>query len=183
MPRTKKSPVSPAASAPASAAGSRFRAPSGITRTQHKIANAKAVDHALRTLEGATGKDDDLATDALAVWLPVAKRVASDAPFRAEFISRLADKFDADIFWVSTLFRSAVAKGAIVHPGAYSVTFTAKAEPKVKYLEGTRTIPDAQYARAGFLQALSGLAKVKTEDSALALAQEVLADMADAGLI
>lgn len=163
-------------------AADRFAGASVRVTTTHTGNMASRIDGALRTLEGVDAKAD-LATDSLAVWLPVCKLMANDAKVREAVLSAMATALDAEIYWVSSLFAGLVESGTQVHVDAYKVTFSQKNEPKIKPMLGKRTIPAGQLARAAYLEGISKLSKHATEKSMLATFQSVLADLVRSGQV
>lgn len=150
------------------------------TKSSHKSNMDTRLDAAVRTVEGVDIKAE-LDADALAIWLPVAKAMANDADVRNAVISAMASASGAEVYWVASLFRGIVAAGNPVHRDAFKVTFNAKSEPKVKFLEGSRTIPANMLSRAAYVEGIAKLAKHATEDSMLALFQTCLANLVRAG--
>jgi len=138
------------------------------------------VTTALATLEGA----DEAEEGAEALWLSVAKLVAADAQARAEVLSRLAGKFKGtDVYTVAGWFKAVVAADAAIHPDAFTLTFGKDNAPKYKYLMGTRKIALADTGRDLLLEGLTALRKLRTEKSSLALFQEAVGDMIEAGML
>jgi len=161
-------------------AADRFRKSSSAVSTAHTDMLAAKQDKALRTIEGIDAKAD-MESDALGVWLPIAKLVANDTDSREAILSAMADATGGDIYWIASLFRNIVPVGNIVHKGAFKVSYDRNGNPVMKPLSGTRKVPSNMLSKAAYLEGVAELARQKTEASMLAAFQNAVADLIDAG--